>query len=48
MSDSAIFFAGVIVTLIWSAAIGSLIWAAYLDGKAEKRRKQHAENHSHD
>jgi hypothetical protein len=36
MSDSGIFLAGVVVTLIWSAAIGLLLWAAYQDGKARE------------
>jgi hypothetical protein len=33
MSDTGIFLAGVVVTIIWSAAIGTLLWAAYQDGK---------------
>jgi hypothetical protein len=40
MNDAFIFIAGVIVTLIWSGAIGGLIWAAYQDGKAEDERKR--------
>ena len=40
MSDFAIFLAGVVVTIIWSAAIGSLVWAAYQDGKSEALNKQ--------
>ena len=40
MSDFAIFLAGVVVTLIWSAAIATFLWAAYHDGKSEMLRKQ--------
>jgi hypothetical protein len=40
MSDLAIFFAGVVVTLIWSTALVSILWAAYQDGKSETLRKQ--------
>jgi hypothetical protein len=40
MSDSGIFIAGVIVTLVWSTAIGLLLWAAFQDGKSEGARKQ--------
>jgi hypothetical protein len=36
MSDSSIFFAGVVVSIIWSTAIGALLWAAYQDGKSQK------------
>ena len=40
MSDFGIFLAGVIVTLIWLAAVGSLVLAAIQDGKTETLRKQ--------
>ena len=34
MSDTGIFLAGVVVSIIWSAAIGVLLWAAYQERKA--------------
>lgn len=40
MSDSSLFLAGICVTIIWCAAIGLQIWAAYEGAKAEKKRKQ--------
>jgi hypothetical protein len=40
MSEMALFLAGVCVTLIWSAGIGSLLWAAWEGAKEEKRRKE--------
>ena len=48
MSDLAIFLAGIVVTLIWSAAIGSLVWAAYQDGESERHRKEDLEKHPPD
>jgi hypothetical protein len=48
MSDFSLFFAGVCVTIIWSAGVGSLLWAAYLGGKAEKERLQALEDQSAD
>ena len=40
MSDLSLFLAGVCVTIIWSAGVGSLLWAAYEGGKAERLRQQ--------
>jgi len=44
MSDFSLFFAGFVVTIIWSAGVGSLLWAAYLGGKSERQRKQALED----
>jgi hypothetical protein len=44
MSDFSLFLAGVCVTIIWSAGVGSLLWAAYTGGKAEEKRKQAIED----
>ncbi|MBT8361282.1 MAG: hypothetical protein HKP41_10405 [Desulfobacterales bacterium] len=44
MSDFSLFIAGVCVTIIWSAGVGSLLWAAYQGGKSERHRKQALED----
>jgi len=48
MSDFSLFLVGVCVTIIWSAGVGSLLWAAYTGGKAEEQRKQAIEDQSPD
>jgi len=41
MSDLSLFLAGVAVTIIWALGIALILFAAYQDGKEEKRRKEH-------
>jgi hypothetical protein len=44
MSDFSLFIAGVFVTIIWSAGVGSLLWAAYRGGISERQRIQALED----
>jgi hypothetical protein len=48
MSNLSLFIAGVCVTIIWSAGVGSLLWAAYQGGKSERQRMQALEDQSPD
>jgi hypothetical protein len=40
MTEPGIFLFGVFITLVVTAAIGSLIWAAFEDGDRQQRKEQ--------